>query len=380
MVAVSRGGSMSERMRVLKWLALVVVVVLALGLVATGCGSEDEETTTTEAEPSDDGSTEATETTEAAAEEPEQTTLKYAFFAPASTFPAVQMEKWAEEIEKRTDGRVTVETFPGGTLLTPMNMYDGVLQGVADIGLSCPTYEPGRFPLMSINDLPGLYPDGEVASMVTYDVLQEFKPAEFGDYKIVTAFATEPRYFQTADPVSTLDDLSSVTVRTAGGPPYEKMLGAAVESMPMSEVGQALETGVIDGFTSSREVLMDLKFAETVKYWTDYRLGVVSFAALMDKKQYESLPSDIQQIIDDLGPEMAQFAGAYLDEHVQDSLKWAEENEGLQRVELTEEQRASWDEALAPLEDQYVGEVADKGLPAEDFLKRIRELVAEYSG
>src|SRR5660398_300176 len=94
MVAVSRGGSMSERMRVLKWLALVVVVVLALGLVATGCGSEDEETTTTEAEPSDDGSTEATETTEAAAEEPEQTTLKYAFFAPASTFPAVQMEKW----------------------------------------------------------------------------------------------------------------------------------------------------------------------------------------------------------------------------------------------------------------------------------------------
>src|SRR5680860_1679780 len=86
MVAVSRGGSMSERMRVLKWLALVVVVVLALGLVATGCGSEDEEKTTTEAEPSDEGSTEATETTEAVAEEPEQITLKYAFFAPASTF------------------------------------------------------------------------------------------------------------------------------------------------------------------------------------------------------------------------------------------------------------------------------------------------------
>lgn len=370
-------------MRVKVWklpaLVVVVVLVLALGFAAAGCGDEGEETTTTEAESSEEEATETTGTTEAEEEAPEEITLKYAFFAPASTFPAVQMEKWAEEMEARTDGQVTVQTFPGGTLLSPQNMYDGVLEGVADIGLSCPTYEPGRFPLMSINDLPGIYPNGEVASMVTYDALQEFMPAEFEDFKVVTAFATEPRYFQTAEPVRTLDDLSGITVRTAGGPPYEKMLGAAMESMPMSEVGQALETGVIDGFTSSREVLMDLKFAETVKYWTDYRLGVVSFAAVMDKEQYESLPADVQQVIDELGPEMAQFAGAYLDEHVQESLQWSEENEGLEKVELTEEQRAAWDEALEPLEEQYVNDVAEQGLPAQEFLNWIRDKADEYS-
>src|SRR5699024_11858950 len=44
-------------------------------------------------------------------------TLQYAFCAPAGTYPGVQMQKWSEELTERTDGAVTVETFPGGTLL-----------------------------------------------------------------------------------------------------------------------------------------------------------------------------------------------------------------------------------------------------------------------
>jgi TRAP-type C4-dicarboxylate transport system substrate-binding protein len=43
--------------------------------------------------------------------------LTYANFPPASTFPSVQMERWAKEVEQRTKGAVKVQTFPGGTLL-----------------------------------------------------------------------------------------------------------------------------------------------------------------------------------------------------------------------------------------------------------------------
>src|SRR5699024_11101609 len=34
-------------------------------------------------------------------------TLSYAFFAPAASFPAVQMEEWAAQMNERTDGQVT---------------------------------------------------------------------------------------------------------------------------------------------------------------------------------------------------------------------------------------------------------------------------------
>jgi len=39
-------------------------------------------------------------------------TLTYAFFAPAGTFPGKQMQHWADELAKRTNGKVAVKTFP----------------------------------------------------------------------------------------------------------------------------------------------------------------------------------------------------------------------------------------------------------------------------
>ena len=43
--------------------------------------------------------------------------LSYANFPPAPTFPCVQMERWKGEVEKRTGGQVSIDTYPGGTLL-----------------------------------------------------------------------------------------------------------------------------------------------------------------------------------------------------------------------------------------------------------------------
>jgi TRAP-type C4-dicarboxylate transport system substrate-binding protein len=88
----------------------------------------------------------------AAAAEPIK--LTYANFPPAPTFPCVQMEHWAKEVEKRTGGRVKVQTFPGGTLLSAKNIFDGVISGMADIGNFAMSYQPGRFPVSEAVDLP----------------------------------------------------------------------------------------------------------------------------------------------------------------------------------------------------------------------------------
>jgi len=58
-----------------------------------------------------------------------QIKLTYANFPPAPTFPCVQMERWKTEVEKRTQGKVKVDTYPGGTLLGAKNMFDGVAAG-----------------------------------------------------------------------------------------------------------------------------------------------------------------------------------------------------------------------------------------------------------
>ena len=310
-----------------------------------------------------------------------QIKLTYAFFAPAVTFPGKQMAQWAMEIEKRTNGMVKVQTFPGGTLLGARDMYDGVLNGVADVGLGSPSYDPGRFPLTSGVALPVEFPNATVASLTLLDLMREFQPAEYDKFKIITMFTTEPGYIQSRDPVETLADLKGMKLRAAGtGVPVLKALGAAPVGMPMPQVPESVQTGVIDGTMTSREVLKDFKLAEMLHHVADYPTVVVTFAAVMDKKKWDRLPDSVKKVIDDLAGEMALWTGQYHDkQNVGEALAWAQKNYGLQIHTISADEKAKWDARLAPMVDEWKKEMAAKGLPAEKFLERLQQIRDNYA-
>lgn len=307
--------------------------------------------------------------------------LTYAFFAPAGTFPGKQMAQWAEQVEKRTEGLVKVQTFPGGTLLGAREMYDGVLSGVADIGLGAPSYDPGRFPLTSGLALPLKFPNATVASLALLDIIQEFKPAEFEKFKIITMFTTEPGYIQSRKPARSLAELKGMKLRAAGtGVPVLEALGAAPVGMPMPQVPESVQTGVIDGTMTSREVLKDFKLAEMLRHVTDYPTVVVTFAAVMDRKKWEALPDKAKKVIDELSREMALWTGRYHDQqNVGEAMAWAQKEYSLQVHKLAAEEAAKWDALLAPMVDDWVKQMQPKGLPAEKFIERLKQLRDKYA-
>ncbi len=307
--------------------------------------------------------------------------LTYAFFAPAGTFPGKQMDHWASEVAKKTGGKVAVKTFPGSTLLGAREMYDGVTKGVADIGLGAPSYDPGRFPLTSGMSLPLGFRDATVASRTLWALTQEFKPKEFEEFRLIAMFTTEPGYIQSRAAVSSLAELKGMKLRAAGtGVPVLQALGAAPVGMPMPEVPQSVQTRVIDGTMTSREVLKDFKLAGALKFVTDYPTVVVTFAAVMDAKRWAKLPPEVQKVIDGLAPEMAVWTGHYHDqENVGAALDWAKKEHGLKVVQLAPGERAQWDARLKPLEDDWLKEMSAKGLPAAKYLARARELRDQFS-
>ncbi|OFZ87261.1 MAG: C4-dicarboxylate ABC transporter substrate-binding protein [Betaproteobacteria bacterium RBG_16_64_18] len=307
--------------------------------------------------------------------------LTYAFFAPARTFPGKQMAHWAEQVGKRTGGKVAVKTFPAGTLLGATEMYDGVTKGVADIGLGSPSYDPGRFPLTSGVSLPMGFTNATVASRTLWELTKELQPKEYENFKVIAMFTTEPGYIQSRSPVRNAADLKGMKLRAAGtGVPVLKALGAAPIGMPMPEVPQSVQTGVINGTMTSREVLQDFKLAETLKYVTDYPTVVVTFAAVMDRKRWEKLPADVKKVIEELAPEMAVWTGNYHDnENVGAALKWAAKEHKLQILSLAADERARWDAKLKPMEAEWVKEMNAKGLPAVRYLARLRELRDQFA-
>ena len=277
-------------------------------------------------------------------------TLTYAFFAPAKTFPARQMTHWAEQLAKRTNGKVDVKTFPGGTLLGAKDMYDGVTKGVADIGLGSPSYDPGRFPLTSGVALPVGFTSATQASRTLWALTKEFKPKEYEGFKVIAMFTTEPGFIQTKTAVR------------------------------MPEVPQSVQTGVINGTMTSREVLQDFKLAESLKFVTDYPTVVVAFAAVMEQKKWDKLPADVKKVIEELAEEMPGWTGNYHDnENVGAAMAWAIKDHKLQVVSLAADERARWDGKLKPMEDEWVKEMSGKGLPAAAYLKRMRELRDQFA-
>jgi len=307
--------------------------------------------------------------------------LTYAFFAPAGTFPGKQMAHWAEQLAKRTNGKVAVKTFPAGTLLGAREMYDGVSKGVADIGLGSPSYDPGRFPLTSGVSLPMGFTNATVASRTLWELTKEFQPKEYADFKVIAMFTTEPGFIQTKTAVRNAADLNGMKLRAAGtGVPVLKALGAAPIGMPMPEVPQSVQTGVINGTMTSREVLQDFKLAESLKFVTDYPTVVVTFAAVMDRKRWDKLPADVQKVIDQLAAEMPAWTGQYHDnENVGAAMKWAAKEHKVQVVSLAADERAKWDAKLKPMEEQWVAEMSAKGLPAARYLARLRELRDQFA-
>lgn len=306
-------------------------------------------------------------------------TLTYANFPPATTFPCVQMERWKNEIEKRTNGKVRVKTAPGGTLLGAKNMFDGVISGVADIGNFAMSYQPGRFPVSETVDQPLGFANAKAASLTLYDLIDKYQPKEFEKVKLITLFTCPPASIMTIKPVKSLADLKGMSLRVSGtATDVIKCLGATPVGMPQSDTPDALQKGVIQGVVSSLEVLKDMGYASYCPYATPPDLHVVTFAVVMNKDKWESLPAEVKQAIDELRRDQAAWTGQYVDEHVAEALAWAKEKHNHQINVLADSDVAQMTESFKPLVDAHVEKLSKAGLPGKEIMADLLLLKAKH--
>jgi len=292
------------------------------------------------------------------------------------------MQRWADEVEARTGGKVTFEFFPGGSLLTSPATFDGVLAGVADIATGAIGYEPARFPLMTGVELYGLaFPSIAVAARVMWELYEEFKPAELADFKVFYFFTAGLHHINTIDPVRGLEDLKGLDIRATGTIiPMVKALGAAPVMISMADLPGDLEKGVVKGYSSSHDVLKDFRLAEQVRYQVAYPYALgTGFATVMNWDTWNALPPDVQKVMDDLCVEQSVWSGKYWDDYDAKALEWAIAEHGLEVITLSPEEKARWDERLKPIQSEWVKSREDEGLPAQKFVDRMYELIAEHS-
>lgn len=140
--------------------------------------------------------------------------LKDANYLP-TTHPMSLLTGWfCDEIKKRTNGEVEIMCHAGGTLLNPVKMYDAVVTGIADMGVSHIQYTRGRLPVTEVFDLPLGFPSGWVDTQVSTDFYNKFKPKEWDDVHVLYIDTCGPLILETINkPVKTLDDMKGLKIR-----------------------------------------------------------------------------------------------------------------------------------------------------------------------
>ena len=307
--------------------------------------------------------------------------LSYANFPPAPTFPCVQMERWKVEVEKRTNGKVAINTYPGGTLLDAKGMMDGVIAGQADIGCLCMAYQPGRFVVTNATSLPLGLPNARVASLVLWDIYQKYLPNAFAKVKVLTMFTTAPANIMSKVPIRTLEDIKGLGIRASGGAgQILKAWDANLVGMPMSDTPEALQKGVVQGLFSSLEVMKDFKFAEICKYVTLTDTVIYPFAVVMNMDKWNALPRDVQLVIENMRVQQAVWTGTYMDNHVEDANAWSKSTQGVEFITLAPDEKARWDARLAFITDNWVKDATAKGYPGADIVADIKAFTKMYTG
>ncbi len=295
----------------------------------------------------------------------------YSIFFPAPHKHTVLADEWAKEVGKRTNGKVKITLFPGGTLTPASTCYDGVVKGISDIGMSVLGYTKGKFPLTEVIDLPLGYQSGLAATRLIDQYYQKFRPKEFDEVKVLYLHAHGPGILHGKKAVAKLEDLKGLRIRCTGtAAKVVTALGGVPVAMPMGETYDALNRGMVEGSMAPMESLEGWKWGEVVKFTTESYGSAYStgFFVVMNKEKWNALPPEIQKIIEKVSPEWMEKTGKLWDD-VDKSGRDFTLKLGNKIIPLSKEENLRWAKTVSPILDEYVKGMKEKGMPGEEALK-----------
>ena len=301
--------------------------------------------------------------------------LTYSNFFPPTHIQSKLAEQWCREVEKRTNGAVKIDYYAGQTLTKARQCYDGVVEGLSDIGFSVLAYTRGRFPVMSAVDLPLGYTSGRAATALINRVYTKYHPKELSDVQVMYLHAHGPGLiFTKGKPVHKLEDMKGLKFRAHGTSALVvKALGGTPVPKPMPETYQMLQKGVVDGAAYPMEASKGWKLADVTRYCTaDFSAAyTTSFFVVMNKDKWNALPPEVQRTIAQINGEWAIKHGQAWDDSDMAGIRYFL-NKGGQIIGLDAKESARWKQAVAPIVTDYAKKLDKKGFKGDEIVGFIK--------
>jgi TRAP-type C4-dicarboxylate transport system substrate-binding protein len=304
-----------------------------------------------------------------------QTTMKLA----SATINDVQHEwqkVFAKELEARVGDAVKTEIYPASQLGAIPRMAEGVLLGTIEAFTTPTSFMTNVDPRFQAFDVPGLFktPD-DVHAAIHEPSYRGHLEELFLDkgLRVIGAIYNSPTVVFTMKPVTTLDGLKGMKIRTFASPMQIKpmeLIGATPLPLALTEVVPALESGGLDGMLVGMPILTAFKYYDVGKNITDLRFAEIVSVTVVNEMWFQSQPDDVKKAIIDAGRAAEQAVFPWGVENVTRTYKIWTDNGGVIN-KLSEADQLKMDSEFQALATELV----DADAAVKEEYERLKALV-----
>ncbi len=245
--------------------------------------------------------------------EADATTIRYAEYGPERGVRAEAIKHFAEQIEERSNGEITLDLSWGGALVDGRDVMRAVESGFVDAGTFVPSWEPELLHLYEVGDLPIGSADDWVAMRSIFEVASENQAVidEFAaqDAVYLMQFNTGPVQLICRQPIQSVDDFEGLQIRAVG--PYIEAfeaLGAEIVSFPQIEVYQALDSGLVDCNQVYWSNVTAYQLHEVADYLVELNYGqMLGLVGVINKELWDSLSDEERELLREVGSDTTDF-------------------------------------------------------------------------
>ena len=322
------------------------------------------------------------------AKEDKTTILLHHFNSPSSPTHTKLLLPWAKSLEEKSGGKIKVEIFPSMSMGgKPSELYRQVVDGSADVIWTLAGYTPGVFTRTEVFELPTVHLNSSVATNLA--IKDNFKDIEedFKNVKPLLVHVHAGNAIHTVDnKVDKVSDLKGLKLRTPSrtGAWFISEIGAEPVSMPLPDLPQALSQKAIDGGLIPFEVFPPFKLHQLTNYSiqgpNSQRFGTSVLLLLMNKKKYDNLSKELQEIIDEsMNIDMVKQAGEiWMDIETPGITLQKDKKEG-GIIELDAQSIKDFNAAGEAVVSKWIKEVEAKGIDGKSLVEKARKSIEANS-
>jgi tripartite ATP-independent transporter DctP family solute receptor len=332
-------------------MVLMCVCAAMLIIATTACGGEKAEA------PADDAAQETA--AETAAGDGEAIVLKVgSTVTDDSPGGKLLLDYYKPEIEKRSEGRITVEIYNNSILGGDRQLYEALQLGTLEVSLgplSTLTNFDAKF---GASDLPFLYKDKPTAYAALDGEWGDMLKADLPDVGMRVLGYCENAFRALSNnirPIKTLEDMKGLKMRVMESPIHIstfKAMGANPTPIAFSELYTALQQGTVDGQDNGVALTYTSKLYEVLKYYTISGQCYAASALVASEAWWQSLPEDQQQIIEEVSLEYCGLERKALGDVEEEYLSLIEES-GTELYTLPPEEKERFKEACMVVWDEF---------------------------